>query len=113
MAFAAAAVLLLSTEMGLRLGAASWWRDPSHVEAESRALMKDRLRALDGMPGKRVLLLGDSVFYGSALRHRGVKNWREEKVAAHLGRILGPGWKVMDFGADGLYPLDLEALLDA
>jgi hypothetical protein len=108
------AVLLLLTEALVRWRAPSLWSDPALTETPSAPLLHDRIQALAQAPGKRVLFLGDSVAYGSALREKGDADWREHTpVAALRRRLKERGIGVVSLAADGLYPQDLEALYRA
>jgi len=56
------------------------------------------VRAAEAAPGKtiRVACVGDSITYGS-----GIKNRLVDGYPAVLGRLLGNGWKVRNFGVSG------------
>jgi len=107
------AALLLLTEAAVRLAAPRLWRDPALTEAVSAPLLRDRIRALGGS-GPCVVLLGDSVCYGSALREHGVADWRHRTPAQYLRERLGArGLALHSFAADGLEAMDQEALARA
>jgi hypothetical protein len=91
------------------------WGKMKHCEPISKALLKDRLAATGVLrQGKRLcVVLGDSVFYGSALREKGLASWASQTPPAYLREQLGPDWLVLDLSADGLQILDLLALLRA
>ena len=106
----------LALEIALRLASPVIWDKLTHSEPLTAALLKDHLSALS--PSRRqdkrlCVVLGDSVFYGSALREKSVPNWSQKTPPAYLRQSLGPEWLVLDLSADGLNPLDMAALLSA
>src|SRR5258708_5987353 len=107
--------LLLGSELLLYGFKSAYWARPWRHELVSQELLEDRLRALEqSRHSTKVLVLGDSVFYGSALRQRNLMGWRNLTPVAFL--VKEASWKgaqCLDFSADGLYPLDMEALLNA
>ena len=109
------AVALAVTEAALRLGQAAFWRGQRAGALVSSPLLDDRLAALAAPhTRKRLLLLGDSVLAGSALREHAVPLWRARVVGARMAASPAwQGWDVRDFSADGLYPADLAALESA
>jgi hypothetical protein len=99
-------------ETGLRLGSDRIWGRLGHSDPLSLALLQDRISAFQSArKGKKLCItLGDSVFFGSALREKGYLNWARLTPPALLRAKLGPSWIVLDLSADGLQIPDLYAL---
>jgi hypothetical protein len=115
LSFLTLAVLWLAAEMLVRLNAESLWSRLPHSEPLSQPLLSDRIRAFkDLRKGKKLCLaLGDSVFFGSALREKKVTHWEQQTPTAFLRQILGDSWVVLDLSADGLELADMLALLES
>lgn len=110
-AFTTFLVLIAATEAGLRL-AGPKLQDRWPAGLVSLPLLRDLLEQPPAPGTKTLLVLGDSVFYGSALREHGVADWRDLTPPAFLRRDLaGRGWRVLSLSADGLEGPDLERLL--
>jgi hypothetical protein len=74
----------------------------------SQYVMRDLLDAYDKQPEKKIVIMGDSVMYGSGLFANGIKKWREATIPAYLRHYL-PQYKIVDLSLDGcLLPDFLE-----
>lgn len=103
--------LLLATECLLRLFAPSWILGARSLPLVSAPLLQERLSPA---PGRKILLLiGDSVFYGTAMRERGMVGWKEKTPGAFIQASLGPSWRVLDLSDEGLHGADMLALWEA
>ena len=113
--FLTLAGLWAASELALRCASPLIWAALPHNEPLSRALFADRLRTVAAQrQGKKLCVaLGDSVFYGSAMREKGLAHWPDQTPTACLRRSLGPGWVLLDLSADGVEPMDLLAMLHA
>ena len=115
-AFATLALLLALTEALLGVWSPRYWQQGRHAALVSESLLQDRLRALAPQPQRHaersLLVLGDSVLWGSALREHGVPAWRDKTPGAFVEAGLPEGWRLLEFSADGLMPADMEALLE-
>lgn len=105
----------ISLEIGLRLGSDRIWTSLGHSDPLSSALLRDRIAAFQkAREGKKLCVtLGDSVFFGSALREKGYASWSRLTPPALLREKLGPDWVLLDLSADGLQIPDIYALLQA
>jgi hypothetical protein len=102
-------------ELGLRLSNSQIWAALPHCEPISPALLSDRLHAAaQQRQGKKLCLaIGDSVFFGGAMREKGIPAWSQKTPVSYLRQKLGSGWVVLDLSADGLEAMDMWALLHA
>jgi hypothetical protein len=69
----------------------------------------DYLKAQAHGSSKKILILGDSVLYGSGLLANHARHWRQNTVAAFMRQVLGEA-RVVDLSMDGLLPTDYLAL---
>lgn len=111
-AFLTLAALLLLSEAFLALTGSRLLRAPLGARLVSEPLLKQRLRALADPAPKTLLLLGDSVLWGSALRERGIRDWRTQTPGSAVAQALPADWRLVELSADGLMLPDLEALLE-
>jgi hypothetical protein len=80
-----------------------------HNQIPSQEVLADLLAAQRRAPRPLVVILGDSVVYGSGLHAHGVHRWREQTIAAYLQKQL-PQYSVVDLSLDGALPGDYLAL---
>jgi hypothetical protein len=80
-----------------------------HNQIPSPEILRDWLAASTRGVKPLVVILGDSVVYGSGLHAHGVRAWREQTIAAFLQKQL-PQYTVVDLSLDGALPGDYLAL---
>ncbi len=102
--------LILASELGLRWAA----RQPAfhalfQEQLPSREVLQDRLKAYARDPRPLIVLMGDSVFFGSGMHAHQVPRWKKHTVSAYLRQEL-PSYAVLDLSLDGLLPWDACAL---
>jgi len=80
-----------------------------HNQIPSAEILSDLLAANTRNSKPLIVILGDSVVYGSGLHAHGVRAWRDQTIAAFLQKQL-PQFHVVDLSLDGALPGDYLAL---
>lgn len=87
------------------------------VDIESPVTLAAKLRLLAAAPGKKVVLLGDSLVAGRVMIEHGDAEWRKHTLSAYLQRQIdnsvSGGGTVVNLGMNGILPTDLDVLVDA
>lgn len=115
-AIAAVLVLLGVCEIALRAVAGRTDLVRHEVEIDGAATLFAKLASLEGTPvSERVVLLGDSLILGKALRDAGIEEWRSQNLAAKLETRIGGGrpLELLNLGMNGALPADVERIVDA
>jgi hypothetical protein len=106
-------LLLAGTEMLLGLAKNhSLFFELFNQQIPSREILTDLLAVRRPASRPLVVVMGDSVVYGSGLHAHGVRHWREQTIAAFLQKQL-PQYTVLDLSLDGALPGDYLALYAA
>ncbi|WP_338831765.1 hypothetical protein [Bradyrhizobium sp. 27S5] len=87
------------------------------VDIQSPSTLALKVRRLAAFPGRKVVLLGDSLVAGQVLAEHGDKDWRQHTISKLLQERydgVQPGsTMVMNLGMNGILPADLETLSDS
>jgi len=88
------------------------------VDIQTQATLQAKLLYLKRFPGRRVVLLGDSLVLGLSLRDAGDAQWRQHNLATLLQQRIESRFPerpalVMNLAINGALPADLEGLVDA
>ncbi len=75
----------------------------------SREVMQDIIKTYSRSTKPIILIMGDSVVYGSGMQAHSVRQWREHTIPAFLSQKL-EDYTVIDISMDGSLPLDYLAL---
>jgi lysophospholipase L1-like esterase len=85
------------------------------VEINSPQVLRTKLDALQRGPNLKVVMLGDSLVYGSAMAEAGDSEWRSHSLPSLLNNeLIANGFykpHVGNFGMNGLLPKDIEYLV--
>lgn len=113
----AVVAVLAAVELVMRKSALPAKLAADIVDIQTPATLAAKVRQLASTPGRKVLLLGDSLVAGRVMAEHGDKDWREHTLSADLQRrfdsLDGDPVTVVNLGMNGLLPADMETLVDA
>jgi hypothetical protein len=86
------------------------------VDIRTPATFAAKVRHLASQPGKKIVLLGDSLVAGQTMRDYGDSNWRQNTISADIQRrfdaVEPKNASVMNLAMNGVLPADLESMVD-
>jgi lysophospholipase L1-like esterase len=100
----------------LRFAVPATGLDRQTVDIQTPSTLYLKLEELRQFKGTKIVVLGDSLVFGRAMRDKGDKDWQEHTLSSDLQRDLArkyPDRPVMvsNLGMNGTLPVDLEQLV--
>jgi len=109
--------VLAAVELVMRKSALPAKLTADIVDIQTPATLAAKVRQFAATPGRKVVLLGDSLVAGRVMSEHGDRQWREHTLSADLQRRFDSARSdavtVANFAMNGLLPADMETLVDA
>ena len=85
------------------------------VDIQSAEVLHAKIADFQARPGRKVVIMGDSLVYGQTMAQHGDPLWQDATLARQLAhalreRLPGEAVEILDLGMNGALPVDLEEL---
>jgi lysophospholipase L1-like esterase len=109
-------LVIAVVDVVLRFAVPATGLDRQRVDIQSPSTLYVKLEALRQFKGTKIVVLGDSLIFGRAMRDKGDKDWQEHTLSSQLQRDLTEKYPdrpvmVSNLGMNGTLPADLEQLV--
>jgi lysophospholipase L1-like esterase len=112
---AVVAMVVVLAELGIRFLASTQRVSAKPADIQTPETLCHKIATLRQFNGRRILVMGDSLALGEAMKAKGNLNWREQEIGSALGDALPSDTRptlIMNLGMNGGLPADQARILE-